>query len=236
MGMFPFDSVPSMDGLEDVIVGILAVYLMIMAFFSLYSIFVYVLHSLGLYNIAKRRLIHNPWLAWIPVANLWILGSISDHYQYMAKGKTTKRRKTLIGLVISLYALAIVVGVVLGVMAGIAVVSGGTEILAPALMLIFGYIALMIVAIIQTVFQYIAYYDLFVSCNPDNAVVFLVLSIFFSFLLPYFVFACRKKDLGMPKPPVQQEVPQYIPAPVVQEPVAEEVTAEPVAEEADFES
>ena len=38
----------------------------------------YVLWSLGVYTIAKRRGIRKPWLSWIPVGNLWILGSISD--------------------------------------------------------------------------------------------------------------------------------------------------------------
>lgn len=245
-GMFDFSNMPGLDVLEDAVVTFLAIYLAIMLFASIYSIVVYVLHSLGLYTIAKRRLIHNPWLAWIPIANLWILGSISDQYQYMAKGKRTKRRKTLLGLMIAIYVLAILVGVAIGVMTGMAVIGAGTEVLVPALILILVYIALMVIAIILTVFQYIAYYDLFTSCNPDNAVVFLVLGIFFNFLLPYFVFACRKKDLGVPVPqqPVQPEVPQYMPAPVNEEyeiipadPGPEDIAQEtdPVAEEQDFE-
>ena len=36
----------------------------------------YVLQALGMYRIAERRGIHRPWLAWIPVANSWVLGSI----------------------------------------------------------------------------------------------------------------------------------------------------------------
>lgn len=55
----------------------------------------YVLGSLGTYKIAKRRGIHNPWLAWLPVGQAWVLGSISDHYQYIARGKTRNYRKVL---------------------------------------------------------------------------------------------------------------------------------------------
>lgn len=36
----------------------------------------YVLLSLGLMTLAKRKNIENPWLAWIPIANLYILGKI----------------------------------------------------------------------------------------------------------------------------------------------------------------
>lgn len=232
--VFDFSTMPGMDMLEDVVIGFLAIYFAIMLFASIYSIVVYVLHSLGLYTIAKRRLIHNPWLAWIPIANLWVLGSISDHYQYMAKNKKTKRRKVLVGLMIAVYACAIVFGIALGVSVGVAAVTGDAEqIIIPMLIFFVSYFALLVLAIVLTVFQYIAYYDLFNSCNPDNAVIFLILSIFFNFLLPYFVFACRKKDLGMPAPqqPVQAEVTPCIPAPEVVEadPVA------PVAEETDFE-
>lgn len=60
-----------------------------------------------------------------------------------------------------------------------------------------------LVAIPMMVVQYIALYDVFVSCDPDNAVLFLLLSIFLG-ISSFLVFAIREKDLGMPppKPPV----------------------------------
>ena len=50
-------------------------------------------------------------------------------------------------------------------------------------------------------FRYFAYYDYYASCRPDLKVVFLVLSILFPVTLPFFVFACRKHDLGMEERP-----------------------------------
>ena len=67
----------------------------------------YVFGALGLYRIAKRRGIHNPWLAWVPVANVWLLGSVSDHYQYIVKRKVTKRRKVLLILEIAVVVLSL---------------------------------------------------------------------------------------------------------------------------------
>ncbi len=70
------------------------------AFYLIYVLFMlmvyggtYVLQALSLYSIAKRRGIGKPWLSWIPVANTWILGSISDQYQYVVKGKVRNKRK-----------------------------------------------------------------------------------------------------------------------------------------------
>ena len=255
MGMYPdlygFSEFADMGGLEDVFLVFAAVYLIVALFGSIYSIVVYVLHSLGMYTIAKRRGIHNPWLAWIPVANLWALGSISDQYQYVAKGKVRNRRKVLLGLTIAMYVLLIVL-MVSAVIVIVAAAGGAmsdavvAELIAPMLILLLSYLAMLVIAIILLVYEYIAYYDLFTSCNPNNATAFLVLGIFFTFLLPFFVFACRKKDLGMPQPAVQPEITQCIPAPVSVEPEVvpaeaepEEVVLEssdPVAEDKDFET
>lgn len=45
-------------------------------FLLLVSIAIYILSSLGLYKLAKNRNIENPWLAWIPIANLYVLGKL----------------------------------------------------------------------------------------------------------------------------------------------------------------
>ena len=53
------------------------------------------------------------------------------------------------------------------------------------------------IAIAYAIFRYMALYDLFLSCDPQNAVLFLVLSIFVGVTRPFFLFACRNKDYGM---------------------------------------
>ena len=40
------------------------------------AIAAYVLMALGLYTIAKNRGMENPWLAWIPIAQFYIIGVI----------------------------------------------------------------------------------------------------------------------------------------------------------------
>lgn len=53
----------------------------------------YVATAIALHAIANRRGIQHAWLAWIPVGNLWIMGSISDHYQLVARYRTKNKRK-----------------------------------------------------------------------------------------------------------------------------------------------
>ena len=91
------------------------VFYVVMLFVSVaLAITQYVLSSLGMYQIAKRRGIPNPWLAWLPVGQAWILGSISDHYQYVAKGKQRNYRKILMGLEIGVLCLGLVTSLVSG--------------------------------------------------------------------------------------------------------------------------
>lgn len=221
---------PAMDGM-GVVAVILGIYLIFVLLMLAYSVLAYVLHSLGAYSIAKRRGIHHAWLSWLPLGNVWILGSISDQYQYVAKGKIRSRRKLLLGLNIAAYALLIPFYIVyfLFVVDYLAYAEYLTyaDVMVPVLAILAIALVMMALAIVATVFQYIAYYDLFVSCNPNSSVVFLVLGIIFSFLLPFFVFACRKKDLGMP--PRKTSVPTP-PQPTWQPPVAPVVSEEPAPE------
>ena len=91
---FEMDIIPEATGFGALGV-FLVLYLLIMFFTTAFSLVCYVLQSYGLYTIANRRGIRNSWLAWVPVGNMWILGSISDQYQYVAKGKVKNRRKLL---------------------------------------------------------------------------------------------------------------------------------------------
>ncbi len=166
----------------------------------------YVFHACSLHAIAKRRGIRHGWLSWIPIGNLWILGSVSDQYRYVVKGQITNRRKLLLWLTVAMLLGGVTVATL--IVAALFAASIGFLLLVVLLLL-----AEMALTVAVAVFLYIALYDLFQSCNPGNAVLFLVLSILVPVTLPFFLFACRNKDEGMP--------------PRKQRPVAERVVREP---------
>ena len=191
-------------GVAGVVLGI---FLIVMLLIMVLGVAMYVLSSLGMYKIAQRRGIRNPWLSWIPVGNMWILGCISDQYQYLVKGKIRNRRKVLIGLEVAtavsyfLYAVAQVV----------TALSFGAADVPMAVVAVLYVVMNAGLSIVLMVFSYIAYYDLFVSCDPGHAEVYLVLSILFNITMPFFLFACRNKDGGMP--PRKAEIPEAVPQP-----------------------
>ena len=221
-GMLPVTG--ELGGAFAILIGIYLVLLLPVIALGVTS---YVLQSLGLHRICKRRGIHHGWLSWLPIGNMWVLGSISDQYRYVVKGKICNRRKILTGLMIAIFVLG-VPGETLALIAAAGTLTGHG--LGTGLILILLVLVACVVSMVAAVYQYIACYDLFASSDPNNATAFLVLSILFPVTLPFFIFACRNKDLGMPPRKVpQQEMPMR------PEIVTYAEQEEPVAEEADFE-
>lgn len=174
---------------------------------SIVAVAAYVLAAIGVYTIAKRRNIKNPWMAWIPYANFWILGSISDQYQDRVKGKKTARRKWLLGLAIATGVMAVVIlflslGALLLLIVPFLVGISQELVSLVALLTSVGSLVLCLplvaVAIVSIVIQYMVLFDLYRSSKPNSAVLFLVLSILLGDLYAIFVFLCRNSDEGMP--------------------------------------
>lgn len=178
----------------------------------------YLMQSISLYAIASRRGIKHPWLSWLPVGNLWILGCISDQYQYVVKRQVKNKRKLLLSLGLVTLVLATLLVVLCGIMMGIALeleygYRGNDQLIGDFLASVFG---IMVVSLLTSglsiavgILQYICMYDLYTSCEPSNNITYLVLSIFLPFSMPILVFICRNKDLGMPP---RKTVPDQIPA------------------------
>ena len=190
------------------------------AFSSLLGIAAYVLTSLALYTLANRRGIKNAWLSWIPVINCWIIGSLSDQYRYVVKGEVRNKRKTLLILNIITWIISIAIAVaaiVVAVNAAGAVMKGAAEealldlVLGPVFIILGLCLPLFGVGIANVVIRYMAMYDIYTSCTPQNNVLFLVLSILFSVTEPFFLFFSRNKDEGMPprKQAPVYEAPQH---------------------------
>lgn len=215
---------------------------------SAIAIAAYILQSLAVFTIAKRRCIKNPWMAWVPVVNVWILGSIADQYRYVTKREIKNNRKILLGLNIAMTVLGAFLVVMLVVLVYRFVIAAGgdlndliraaengnfryfepllEEMLTPLLALIFLLLPFGAVATVFAVFYYITLYDVYKSCMPSRAKLFLLISIFGNFevsgLEAVFLMICRNKDLGMPpRKPVVQPIVEV--APVIEMPVEKPV-------------
>lgn len=137
----------------------------------LVSAALYIVSGVVFSGIAKRRGFKNPWLAWVPVAYAWLYGAIADQYRQEAYGKVSNRKTVLLWLTVA----SLVCGI-----------------LPP-------WIFAIPVGVVWSVFMYIALYDIYRSCDPDKALLYLLLSIFtLGLAQPVCLLLCWKKDLGMP--------------------------------------
>ena len=179
----------------------------------LFGLISWILSSVGLHKIAKRRGIAHAWLAWLPIGREWVLGSVSDQYQHLVQGKITARRRILLILEVA----SIVVGIVYVVTTAMAEIMAVADGSVGGVLLAVGipYLLFLRVAVTNMVFSQICNFDLYRSCRPQSAVVFLVLGIVLPVCQPFFYFACRKKVLGMvvPQPvtPEPAELPRANP-------------------------
>ena len=183
--------------------------LMCMGLGMVLSVACYVLEALSLYTIAQRRGIRKPWLAWIPVVNVWIVGSISDQYQYVVNRRIQNRRKVLLGLATACGVTFLGYTVCLLGVAGRALMNEADGLMVAWLLFAMLFVlAAFAIVVTYAVFAFISLYYVYKSCNPDTAVVFLVLSIVIPATMPFFLLADRNLDRGMP--PRRQE-PQPLP-------------------------
>lgn len=177
------------------------------AFTFLCAAAAYVITAYSLQKIARRRGISKPWLAWIPVGQQCLLGSISDHYQLSAWYTTKNKRGTLFWLQIIMFVLLAVMLMFFGDMVHIVdrytanpqkYVWKVSQIEFDFwVSLILGLLAL-VLAVFITVIQYMSLFDLYRSCDPNNAALYLILSILISIAMPIFLLLVRNKDAGIP--------------------------------------
>lgn len=182
-----------------------------------FSIAAYILTALSLYTMAKRRSIRHCWLSWVPVANVWVLGSLSDQYRYVVKGEYKSKRKWLLilkiissvlGSILTVATLSVAADLFTGAMYGMDMEDVLEDLIVPGIGIAALSLPMAGVAIAGAIGRYMALYDVYTSCDPQNNVLFLVLSVLFGVTEPFFLFFSRNKDEGMP--PRRQE-PQYIP-------------------------
>lgn len=236
------------------IVGAVAGALLVTAIVALLlGIVLYVIKSLGLYTIAKRRGIACPWLAWLPVGCEWITASIADQYRKVTSGKATIRRFVVLVLAVISIGIGVVTTTTVGEKSddldalveyteemgeyineenALDIVTSVFEDLGDIMSDVFLLSSVAaLVGFVSSVYWFVCAGDVYASCCPKNGTMMLVLSIFVPVLEPFFFFCNKEKDAGMiPVNQSQQPVNVAPQAPV--EPVASvyEAPVQPVYE------
>ena len=190
----------------EILAMITSVLVTILVVAGILSLVTYIFSSLGFYTLTRDLVFRAPGLAWIPIGGTrWILGSLSDQYASLTGAKLRCSRHILLWgeLVLTAAAIPLLVFAIQLLTATLA----GQDVTMQLMQLNGVQTLLNLASIALSVMIYIALYKVYKSCDPKHATLFLVLSIIFSITMPFFVFACRNKDLGMPQPDGGEEEP-----------------------------
>jgi hypothetical protein len=128
--------------------------------FFIIGIVLYILASLGLYKMAVNVGIENPWLAWIPVANMYIIAKLIKTLS-IGSWVVPKLEYVLPGSCIAV------------------VILGAIPVIGTLLSLAYA------------VLGFFALHKLYKVYRPQNAVLWIVLSIILPFMGPIFIYRIR---------------------------------------------
>lgn len=198
-----FDYLTELGLPEEVVSFFFTFFVGAIAVSSVIGIAIYLLESISVYKMAKSAEIKNPWLAFIPVANDWVFGTLAEKYK--KKNGTKSARFGIIlpvleGIVfIESIALTIFTVISIKEITGYALDAVNTSAemapeqfmsLIPVIIL---YFALMAVAIAYAVVFFIALWRVYSSFDKSNATLYIVLSVIFTISVPIILFIIRNR-------------------------------------------
>ncbi|HVI41034.1 MAG TPA: hypothetical protein VM577_10260 [Anaerovoracaceae bacterium] len=173
--------------------------------FVIIGIILYVFMALGMQAMATKLKIENPWLAWIPIANVYLMGRIAGD-----QVKIFNKNIPKLGLVL------LIGGICIGILTVVPVIN-------------------LLACIAYAVIYCVALYKIYRIFAENNAVLYTILSIVIDVTAPFFIYFASKnepnpaifnegKTSGFSEAPsaAQSVIPEPTPNPVPSETPSEE--------------
>ena len=154
----------------------------------------YVLSSIGIHSLGKRRGVSYPWLAWIPVARNHALGAIAEEYDGQ-RGLKKRWGKTLLTLsIICTTGFVIAYSAFLIMMISLAgSATSEEEAIVLVLLMYIPFLIIAVFSIAQTICSSICVYKIFESTAPERSLLYLILYILVPLAGSICLFSCRTK-------------------------------------------
>jgi hypothetical protein len=198
---------------EDAVFAV--IFLIVYFFFLAYCVLAYIGVSLGGFRMGRKAWMSNPWMFWIPCANVYAMGNLADQQASLCDGRSTTFRKKMLAwnIVIICAALLLVIAFAVFMIAAAAngmldangdlVTLDGFDpdaLIGPALFFLFSFLAFLVLSVIYLVVYYKVLYRIFKLYAPDGAVGLLILSIFVNVAIPAVFLILSGKEPALPMP------------------------------------
>lgn len=182
--------------------GFLAIYALIGIFSSIIGLVLFILKGFSIYEMSKRLGIKKAFLGFIPLVSVFAFGRVAEKYQKADGSKSAKFGALLLILNILQY-IVLIVFIVLVVIAAFEIYNFAElavledtvmelSMFASVIPVIISYFVLFSISLAFTILYYVAFFRVCKIFDDKDAVLFTVLSVVFSFLMPIFLFVIRK--------------------------------------------
>lgn len=173
----------------------LVLYLTILA----YGAYAYIFVSLGGQRMARKAGMANPWMFWIPCANVYAMGNLADTQASLCEGKSTTYRKKMLAWTIVVacaaipwaiaYTVFMVAAAANGLLDenGVLITLDGASLeplIGPTLFLLAVSLVFLALYIVYVVIYYKTLYRIYKLYAPNGAAGLVVLSVFVSVAIP----------------------------------------------------
>lgn len=178
-----------------------------------YAAYAYIFVSLGGQRMGRKAGMSNPWMFWIPCANVYALGNLADTQATLCEGKNTTYRKKMLAWTIVVACISIVWAIAFSVYVVVAAANGMLDtngdlvtlegfdpdaLIGPALFFLLTSFAFLVLYIVYLVIYYKALYRIYKLYAPDGAAGLLILSIFVTVAIPAVFLSLSKREPVLP--------------------------------------
>lgn len=178
-----------------------------------YAAYAYVFVSLGGQRMGRKVGMSNPWMFWIPCANVYALGNLADTQATLCEGKNTTYRKKMLAWTIVVACISIVWAIAFSLYMVVAAANGMLDtngdlvtlegfdpdaLIGPALFFLLTSLAFLVLYIVYLVIYYKALYRIYKLYAPDGAAGLVVLSIFVNVAIPAVFLSLSKREPVLP--------------------------------------
>ena len=174
--------------------GFLAIFLIIYLIILIIALANYIVMSLSLYTIAKRRAVQNPWLAWLPYGNYWVMGKLAEDFD---EKNGMQRKWSTVLLVLSISMMIGFVFVYVGMMVSMFFMTAIDESVSLGVAFIVALYAIMFLlsalGVAAQICAMICTYKIYESTVPTKALKYLLITLLVPLGNAICLFKCRNE-------------------------------------------
>ena len=176
--------------------GVILIILLAFLFLTLaFAVVTVIFQGIGIMKMHEKLGLKNGWMAFVPFLNAYAIGKVAEQY-VKADGRKSAKFSVILVVANSIYILISMVSLFFNIFMTAAeemAVSPEAILTVSAISLVFAFFELTFSCAYMVV-SYVAWWRVYAIFSNKNATLFTIISILFSLVQPFIIFAIRNND------------------------------------------